>query len=171
MASQKIVLVNSKDKIVGYKEKFACHKNPVPLHRAISVVIYDKFHKKILLQKRSSVKPTWPLYWSNTCCSHPYDGESYREAGERRLKEEMGIETSLRVQFRFKYSKEFNKTWGENELDTVLTGEYEGMIKPDPEEAADFKWMNIADLNTDIKANANLYTPWFIEIMDRLNGV
>lgn len=72
-----VVLVDEKDNVVGHKEKFAAHKNPVPLHRAISVVIFDGKREKMLLQKRVGSKPTWPLYWSNTVCTHPMAGESY----------------------------------------------------------------------------------------------
>src|SRR3989337_638495 len=81
-----VILVDNKDKILGFKEKFAAHKNPVPLHRAISVVIYDN-KGRMLLQKRSENKPTWPLFWSNACCTHPLKGETYKKAAKRRLKE------------------------------------------------------------------------------------
>ena len=68
----KVVLIDKSDNVIGYKEKFAAHKNPVPLHRAISVVIFSPDRKKMLIQKRAETKPTWPLFWSNTVCSLPF---------------------------------------------------------------------------------------------------
>ena len=163
-----IVLVDKKDKVIGYKEKYACHKNPVPLHRAISVVILSKDKKKMLLQQRPASKPTWPLFWSNTCCTHPMKGESYHHTAVRRLKEEMGITAPLKEQFRFTYNAKYDQTWGEHELDAVFLGFYDGQVKPNPDEAADFKWMVINDLKKDLKLNPDSYTPWFKIILPRM---
>ena len=54
-----------------------------------------------MLQQRSAEKPLWPGYWSNTCCSHPRRGESYGVATQRRLHEELGIETPLGLRIAF----------------------------------------------------------------------
>jgi isopentenyl-diphosphate delta-isomerase len=163
-----VVLVDKKDKIVGYKEKFAAHKNPVPLHRAVSVIIFDKAGKKMLLQKRAEEKPTWPGFWSNACCTHPLPGESYKAAASRRLKEEMGFITPLKEVFRFIYQAKYDKTWGENEYDMVFIGHYSGKIKLDPKEAADYRWVSLEKLKKDIKKNLQIYTPWFKLILKRL---
>ena len=162
-----VVLVDEKDGVIGYKDKFAAHKNPVPLHRAISIVIFSPDRKKILLQKRSTKKPTWPLYWSNTVCSHPYKNESYANAAARRLKEEMGFSTALKEKFKFTYNAEMNKTWGEHELDAVFEGIYAGPVTPNTNEAADHKWMTIDELKKDIKKSPEIYTPWFKIILEK----
>lgn len=163
-----IILVDKKDKILGYKEKLLAHKNPVPLHRAISVVIFSPDKKKMLLQKRSAQKPTWPFFWSNACCTHPTKGESYKNAAERRLKEEMGIRTPLKEIFRFEYSAKYDQVWGEHELDTVFEGYYEGKIDPDPKEVAEYKWMLVSKLLEDVEKNSKEYTPWFKIILNKI---
>lgn len=165
----KVVLVDEKDNVVGLEDKVKAHKNPVPLHRAISVLIYSKDRKKMLLQKRAKGKPTWPLFWSNTTCTHPLEGESYKDAAIRRLKEEMGIETELSEILKFTYKDEFDETWGEHEYDVVFEGTYDGLIDPDPEEAADHKWMDTVELKRDIKSSPDSYTPWFKIIMDKIS--
>ena len=164
-----VILVDNKDKILGFKEKFAAHKNPVPLHRAISVVIYDN-KGRMLLQKRSENKPTWPLFWSNACCTHPLKGETYKKAAKRRLKEEMGILSDLKEVFRFIYKAKFDKVWGELEYDTVFIGRYTGKVSPSPEEAADYKWIPINELMKDVKENRDIYTPWFKIILGKLKN-
>lgn len=171
MKNIKLVLVNEKDEVVGYKEKFAAHKLPVFLHRAISVVIFDTSSKKIMLQKRASGKPTWPLFWSNTCCTHPFKEENYLECASRRLEEEMGFRVPLTEKFRFIYQANYDQIWGEYEYDVVFEGRYEGQVKPDPQEAADWKWMKIDDLLKDVKFNPEIYTPWFKIILEKLYGV
>lgn len=146
-------------------------KHLLPLHRAISVVIFDNSGKKIMLQKRASGKPTWPLFWSNTCCTHPFKDEDYITCAKRRLKEEMGFETPLTEKFRFIYQADYDSVWGEHEYDVVFEGTYEGEVKADPQEAADWKWMLVTDLLKDVKINPELYTPWFKIILERLYGV
>lgn len=51
----------------------------VPLHRAFSLFVFAKFAEdsehKLLLQKRSKMKITWPEHWTNSVCSHPLDFE------------------------------------------------------------------------------------------------
>ncbi len=61
--------------------------------------------------------------------------------------------------------------WGEHELDAVFEGIYDGPVNPDPDEAADFKWMTIKELNKDIVKNPQIYTPWFKIILKKLNSL
>ena len=164
-----VVLVDDEDNVLGNKEKFATHKHPVLLHRAVSVVIYDNDRRQILLQKRADGKPLWPLYWTNACCTHPTPDESYDATALRRLEEEMGFKTQLEEAFRFKYKASYDDAWGEHELDVVFVGAYEGEIKPDPEEVADYKWIYIDKLLDDVVENSQSYTPWFKIILERLH--
>ena len=160
------VLIDDKNRIIGYRDKIEAHRWPTPLHRAISVVLFDK--DKVLLQKRSANKPIWPLYWSNTVCANVTKAETYEECAKRRLQEEMGIKTNIKEVFKFKYRRRYNKIYGEHELDTVFIGEYSGSVIPDPDEAADYKWMGKRDLVRDIRKNPQKYTPWFKIILKKL---
>lgn len=164
-----VVLVDKEDNILGYKEKYEAHHIPVPLHRAISVVIYDINKKKMLLQKRAHGKPTWPLFWSNTTCTHPLPEESYKSAAIRRLQEEMGIITPLREAFSFIYKAKYDEVWGEHELDVVFTGVYGGKVVLNKEEGDDFKWMNVLEIKKDMKDSPEKYTPWFKIIFKKLH--
>lgn len=171
MAVRKIqtVLVDDKDRVLGFKEKFATHKIPVPLHRAISIVIFSKDKKRILITKRSEEKPVWPLFWTNTVCSHPYPNESYLIAARRRLHEEMGFKTRIKEVFSFIYeAKMDNNVWGEHELDHTFVGTYEGSVKPNPDEVAGYEWISIEALKKDLKRNSKKYTPWFKIILKKL---
>lgn len=164
-----ITIVDKNDKVLGLEEKYKVHKVPVPLHRATSIFIFDKSGQKTLITKRSIKKPTWPLFWSNTVCSHPKPGESYQDAAERRIVEEAGFKTKLSEAFRFIYQATMtNKVWGEHEYDVVFTGSYEGPVKPNPDEIADYKWVAITKLQEDMGQNPQKYTPWFKLILERL---
>ncbi|HLP44763.1 MAG TPA: isopentenyl-diphosphate delta-isomerase, partial [Candidatus Kapabacteria bacterium] len=97
-----LILVDGKDNIVGYLDKGGCHEGEGVLHRAFSIFIFNS-RGQLLLQRRSAAKPLWPLFLSNSVCSHPRRGESYEEATHRRLKEELGIETRVFFLFKFEY--------------------------------------------------------------------
>ncbi len=164
----RVILVNSDSEVLGYEEKYAAHKNPVPLHRAISIVIFDPKKEKMLIQQRAKDKPTWPLFWSNAVCTHPLPDESYQAAAKRRLKEELGFSTPLEEASRFTYQAKYDKTWGEHEYDVVFEGKYKGKVSLNPEEAVDFKWVEIEKLKEDVTENKDKYTPWFRIILEKL---
>ena len=93
--SENLILVDQQDREIGTLDKAACHDGQGMLHRAFSLFIFNS-QGELLLQKRSSQKRLWGGYWSNSCCSHPRQGEEYEIAIRRRLKEELGIQTELK---------------------------------------------------------------------------
>ena len=159
MSMENVILVDEKDNQVGLMPKLEAHQKGL-LHRAFSVFIFNSDYK-LLLQKRASSKYHSGGLWTNTCCSHPRDGEETIDAANRRLNEEMGIKTSLRKVFDFIYTAELDNNLIENEFDHVLYGVYD--IDPilNKEEAEDFKWIDMETLKNDIENNTDQYTVWF----------
>lgn len=156
---EEVILVDSEDNELGSKEKFETHRNPVPLHRALSVfILNDK--DQLLVTKRSNNKKTWPGFWSNTCCSHPRANEPVELAAQRRVEEELGFACPLDFLFKFEYSAKYDSEWGENELDHVFVGYYDGPVKPDENEIEEIKFVDLNELEKDMVANPNNYTPW-----------
>ena len=74
------------------------------------------------MQQRSADKRLWPLFWSNSCCSHPRRGESMDLAAERRLAEELGLRCDLEFVYRFRYQAAFGELGSENEMCSVFVG-------------------------------------------------
>ena len=156
---ENVILVDEKDNQVGLMPKLEAHQKGL-LHRAFSVFIFNSDYK-LLLQKRASSKYHSGGLWTNTCCSHPRDGEDTIDAANRRLNEEMGIKTSLRKVFEFIYTAELDNNLIENEFDHVFYGVYD--IDPiiNKDEAEDFKWVDMETLKNDIENNKDQYTVWF----------
>ena len=158
--TQLLIKVTPDNEISGYETKENCHAGEGILHRAFSIFIFND-NKELLLQKRSNLKSLWPLFWSNSACSHPHKGESYDEASKRRLKEELGIDTHLQYLYKFQYQAKFNELGSENELCAVYIGKENGAIKVDPQEIVQWKYISIEQLNESIKNSSGDYTPWF----------
>ena len=159
MSIEKVILVDENDNQVGLMPKLEAHQKGL-LHRAFSVFIFNSKYE-LLLQKRASSKYHSGGLWTNTCCSHPREGEEILDAANRRLIEEMGIDTSLRKVHDFIYKAELDNDLTEHEFDHVLYGIYNEDPIINKDEADDFKWIDMDSLNEDIKTNGNNYTIWF----------
>jgi isopentenyl-diphosphate Delta-isomerase len=171
---EKIILVDENDNQVGTCEKIEGHKNGGKLHRAFSVFIFNS-KGEMLLQKRGNDKYHFGGLWTNTCCSHPRDGETTEQAAHRRLSEEMGFDCPIKEIFAFIYKATFSNGLTEWEYDHVFIGTHDGEIKPNPNEADGFVWMTIDDLKKDIIENPQKYpdfperyTPWFKQAFKRV---
>src|SRR5688572_19856105 len=146
-ATEQVILVDENDNPIGTAEKMAAHREN-RCHRAFSVFILRKHPQlEILLQQRASHKYHSPNLWTNTCCSHPRPGEEVIEAGQRRLKEEMGMDCELRSLGSFHYIAHFDNGLTENEVDHVLVGfGEENQIQPNKEEVGAYRWISLPDL-------------------------
>src|ERR1700683_2955622 len=91
-----LILVDGSDRELGFLHKDLCHDGQGILHRAFSLLIFND-KGELLLQQRSAGKRLWPLYWSNSCCSHPRRGEAMEAAIKRRLHEELGLSCTMRI--------------------------------------------------------------------------
>ncbi len=163
---ERIILVDEEDNEIGSAEKMGAHQKGL-LHRAFSILIFDK-EGRMLLQKRASDKYHCGGLWTNACCSHPRKGEDLKDAIHRRLVEEMGFDTDLKEEFTIAYKAEFENGLTEHEIDHVFIGEYDGEPKSNPEEVEDYKWVTIDELKKDIEKNPKKYTPWFRLIVDKI---
>lgn len=156
---EQVVLVNTLDEAQGTMEKMAAHREGI-LHRAFSVFILNS-QGELLLQQRAHHKYHSGGLWTNTCCSHPRQGEDVIDAGIRRLREEMGMKSQLVKGFDFIYRSEFSDGLIEHEFDHVLFGRSDVPPVPNPDEVADTKYIDFSSLRADMAANPNHYTTWF----------
>ncbi len=158
-----VVLVNSENRETGLAEKMAAHRQNL-LHRAFSVFIFrENQGLELLLQQRALGKYHSPGRWTNTCCSHPRQGEDILTAGKRRLQEEMGLSgVDLQDLGWFHYNAHFENGLSENEIDHVLIGFVENNhpFIPNPDEVADSRWISRQNLEAELAANPDHFTPW-----------
>jgi isopentenyl-diphosphate Delta-isomerase len=160
--SDALILVDESDRRLGSLSKEACHQGRGVLHRAFSLLIFNG-RGELLVQQRAPGKRLWPLYWSNSVCSHPRSNESMESATRRRLNEELGIGCALQFLYKFQYHAQFDETGAEHELCSVYIGRSDGPIRVNEEEIHDWRWMPPDLLQSEIAgADSCRYTPWFV---------
>ena len=156
---EQVILVDENDRQVGLMEKQAAHVNP-HLHRAFSIFIFNS-KGELLMQQRALSKYHSPGLWTNTCCSHPRDGETLTEATSRRLMEEMGMTCEMHEVYTFIYKAPVGKGLTEHEFDHVWIGRSDETPQINREEVESWKYMSLSDLKVDIQLHPELYTEWF----------
>jgi len=160
--SDSLILVDAEDQDLGFMSKAQCHAGQGILHRAFSLLIFND-RGELLIQKRSAAKRLWPLYWSNSCCSHPRGEETLEAATQRRMREELGITCPLKFLYKFQYQAQFDATGAENELCSVFIGRSEQPPRINPAEISDWRWISPEALVQDISgAGGQVFTPWFM---------
>lgn len=166
---EQVVLVDEKDVRLGLMGKTEAHEKGL-LHRAISIVLFNS-KNELLLQQRADKKYHWAGIWSNTVCTHPRDNESYQAAANRRLYEELGIQTELNETFHFIYkAKDEESGLIEHELDHVFIGKYEGDIPFNTDEVKAVKWIKPASLFLEIEQNPEQFSFWFKIILKEMQS-
>ena len=148
----------TQDNVLSTMEKVEAHRCG-SLHRAISVFIFNN-RNNLLLQKRAVDKYHSPGIWTNTCCTHPLPGEFPLMAAKRRLREEMGLITTLTEAFTFSYKAEVGNDLMEHEFDHVFFGVLNHNPTPNPTEISDWNWVNTEELAQDLIRNPMKYSPW-----------
>lgn len=162
-----VILVDELDNETGVMEKMEAHRKAV-LHRAISVFIVNS-KGEWLLQRRAFNKYHSNGLWTNTCCSHPFPGESNSQAAHRRLKEEMGLNAELREVFEFIYFENLDNELTEHELDHIFVGITDSKPVINTNEVVDWKYMDYNNLINDLKISPENYTVWFKKIVSQVN--
>ena len=166
--SDSLILVDEADREVGHLDKARCHEGRGVLHRAFSLLIFNDAGE-LLLQQRSAGKRLWPLFWSNSCCSHPRRAETMEQAIDRRLYEELGLRCPLQFLFKFQYQAQFDAAGAEQELCSVFVGRTSDPVRIDPGEILAWRWISPEALQAELAgAGAERFTPWFVMEWERI---
>lgn len=163
---EQVILVDSSNKEIGVAEKIKTHREG-KLHRAFSIFVFNS-EGQLLLQKRAQSKYHSGGLWSNTCCSHPRPEEPTAHAAHRRLKEEMGFDCELKEIFSFTYKVTFDNDLTEHEYDHVFLGTFAGDPTPCPEDVDEWKWIDLGELQEDVREHPERYTYWLQISLDEI---
>lgn len=162
-AEEPLILVDSKDSLLGHDTKASVHAGDGRLHRAFSIFLFAD-PQTVLLHKRSAEKPLWPGFWTNSCCSHPRRGEDNDTATQRRLQQELGVQVPLQYLYKFEYHAHFGTAGAEHELCSVYVGaldEQRDAPRVNRSEISEWGWFTIADISAWLTKEPEVFTPWF----------
>lgn len=154
-----LILVDAKDREIGYLDKASAHNGHGTLHRAFSLFVVNA-NGEVLLQQRAPGKRLWPGFWSNTCCSHPRRGERLQDAVHRRLREELGFDCEFERLFEFTYQASYGDAGSEHELCHVFVGRSDAAPDVNASEIAATRYVAPELLDAEIAANPDCFTPW-----------
>lgn len=154
-----LILVDENDNDQGFLSKAECHDGNGILHRAFSVFLFNDAGE-LLLQRRSSAKRLWPMYWSNSCCSHPRRGESFEVATRRRLRDELNVAANIEFVYRFVYHAQFGDLGAEHESCHVFLGRLDGPVRPNATEIESLRFVSALDLDRELIEGPDEFTPW-----------
>ena len=154
-----LIVVNDENEVQGYQTKVECHAGEGILHRAFSVFLFNE-QGQLLLQQRSEQKPLWPLFWANSCCSHPRRGEVEIDAAHRRVQEELGVAAELDFLYRFQYFAPYEDKGAEREVCSVILGRTNQSVQANENEIAQWRWIAPADLDRELEEHPERFTPW-----------
>ncbi|MFI6283966.1 isopentenyl-diphosphate Delta-isomerase [Streptomyces sp. NPDC051018] len=158
-------LVDEDGNTIGTAEKLSAHQAPGRLHRAFSVFLFDE-RGRLLIQRRALGKYHSPGVWSNTCCGHPYPGESPFAAAARRTHEELRISPSLLAEagtVRYNHPDP-DSGLVEQEYNHLFVGMVGGAPRPDPEEVGETAFVTPGEL-AERHASAP-FSAWFMTVLD-----
>lgn len=158
--SEQLILVSPDDEELGYLSKLECHDGAGALHRAFSLFIFNR-RGELLLQRRAAGKRLWPMFWSNSCCSHPRKGETMEQATSRRLLDELNMRAELEFIYKFSYQVSFGERGAENELCWVYLGRSDDPPAPNDTEIAASRFVSAALLRQEMSTDPGQFTPWF----------
>lgn len=155
-------IVDENDRVVSSGRRSFIHKNKL-LHRAVHALFFDG-SGRILLQKRSALKDTYPLCYTTSCSGHVDSGETYQEALIRETFEELGVKLDLRDFVRVGKIAACAETGFE--FVEVYKTVYEGEFKIAEGEVDSLKWLEPAEFEALIRNNPESVTPSFVKVYE-----
>ncbi len=154
-----LVLVDEHDNQIGVDTRENCHLGKGKRHRAFTVFLFHD--NRLLLQQRSTKKQLWPGAWDVSFTSHVYPGETYGQAAARKGIQELDARFGeLADAHSFVYFAP-QKDHAENEYCRLLVGEFDGKIRPNPDEIMAVRWAKVRDVERELKEAPDSFTPWF----------
>jgi len=156
-----VVLVDENGVPTGSVEKFAVHTTYTPPHLAFAGHVYNE-HGQVLVTRRALGKLTWPGVWTNSFCGHPAPGESMDDALARRAALELGITITniepLLPDFRYRAVDASGIV--ENEICPVFRAVATDAVAANPEEVAEWAWVDPASFSVAVAAAPYAFSPW-----------
>ncbi len=153
---EELDIVDSHDNLVDKADRSIAHKKGL-LHRVVHVMVFSP-DGELFVQQRSLSKDMYPGYWEGSLSGHVMSGESYKEAAERELHEELGVCITP------KHLKEVLEFGLHDENERVLAKlfvvkDFKGEVRIDQEEIKTGEFWSMKKVEAELKKR--LFHPLF----------
>lgn len=131
--------------------------------RTSHVFVFTQDGGSLLLQRLAPTRERHPNRWGSSVAAYLHAGESYDEAAERRLTEELGFSAPLRFVGRTRMRDD--QSWKFVALYRAIDGR--AHIQ-EPDHIAELKPWPLADLARTVQRSPDLFTPTFLHLYSSL---
>lgn len=96
MSKEYLDIIDESGRIIGQATRAECHTNSSLAHRTVHVLVFNS-RGELFLQKRSINKDIQPGKWDTSVGGHLNLGETFHQAVQREIKEELGINAPVNI--------------------------------------------------------------------------
>ncbi len=164
MHNELLDVVDEEDIIIG--QDFRRNKETKGfISRNVVVFLHDA-RNNLLICRRSPTKEIDPHKWDLTACGHVQAGETYDDAAQRELQEEVGVQCPL--QFAAKRLTEIEHKGKKLRYHTsIFFGEWSGPVRLN-EELTEYSFIGKEELERHIQASPEMFCPAFLEDYEKI---
>ncbi len=118
------------------------------IRRRVIRVFLQNSNGEVLMQRRGDAVSSGPGLWDDSVAGHVDEGEGWRDAAIREMKEELGVTGVELTEVAYFYKEDTVDPIGWKGFQRIYIGKYHGEINPDPVEVAETKWIHPKELDT-----------------------
>lgn len=157
---EEVLIVDEHNNAIGSAPRSVMRSENLP-HRATYCLVFNS-DGRLFIQKRTATKDIYPSHWDICAGGVVLKDESYEEAAQRELSEELGVSgVELEFLFDFFFKDETNSVWGR-----AFKCIHNGPFVLQKEEVEKGMFISIEDLFEMIKREP--FTPDGILLLKRL---
>ena len=156
-------IVDESDSVVGSASRREVHRSGL-LHRSTHLLVFDS-RGRVLLQKRSSEKDTFPGRWDSSVSGHVDSGEEYDACVVREAYEEIGVDLEGVPERIFKIDACEETA---NEFTWVYKHFSDGPFVINKEEISEVRWFSGESVDQMLLGERDSFSPAFALVWQRL---
>lgn len=160
MTDEILDVINDIDEVISQQTRSTVHQLGL-LHRGVHVFLVTS-NRKLIVQRRSAHCESFPRGLDCSLSEHVKSGETFYQAAQRGLEEEMGL-CGVQLQPLVK----FKLIYGPKDYEISLL--YEGLadfdsVRIDPLEVDAVASFSLEEIEAMFQAGAECFTAWFVQL-------
>ncbi len=165
---EEVDIVDAHDNVVGREKREEAHKKGL-LHRVVHVMVFDP-DGKLFVQQRSLSKDVYPGFWEGSLSGHVMRGESYIDAAERELHEELGVcisRKSLKEVLLFGLHDEKERVFAK----LFVVKDFKSDVKLDSDEVKSGGFWKMQKVETELQKGKLFFHPLFKKVLEEFKAM